>query len=66
MAHPELDEDIARIKARETFAKVELRPNDAVLYSGTHQWHYRDRIPSGTADLAFFHFVPEAFSGSLD
>jgi hypothetical protein len=64
-ATPEDEQDISRIKQSETFTKVELQPNDAVLYSGTHQWHYRDRIPSGTADLAFFHFVPEAFNGSL-
>lgn len=66
MAHPETDEDIARVKAKQKFTTVEMQPNDAVLYSGTHQWHYRDRIPSGTADLAFFHFVPEAFDGPLN
>jgi hypothetical protein len=65
MAHPEDEHTIFRIKERQNFTKVELQPNDAVLYSGTHQWHYRDHIPSGTADLAFFHFVPEAFDGSL-
>ena len=65
-AHPEDEYQIARIKRAHTFAKVELRPNDAVLYSGTHQWHYRDRIQSTAADLAFFHFVAEGFNGPLD
>lgn len=64
-AQPEHKRDIAQLKASQTFTKVELQPNDAVLYSGTHQWHYRDCINFGTADLAFFHFVPEAFNGSL-
>lgn len=66
MAHPETDEDIARVKSEQKFTPVGLHPNDAALYSGTHQWHYRDRIPSGAADLAFFHFVPEAFDGPLN
>ena len=66
LMYPKDDKDIERIKAKQKFTTVEMQPNDAVLYSGTHQWHYRDRIPSGTADLAFFHFVPEAFSGPLD
>ena len=66
LMYPTDDKDIERIKAAGTFTKVELHPNDAVLYSGTHQWHYRDRIPSGTSDLVFFHFVPEAFDGLLD
>jgi len=65
MAKPEDEKDIAQVKDKQNFTKVELQPNDAVLYSGTHQWHYRDRINFGQADLAFFHFVPEAFSGSL-
>ena len=65
-AHPETDEDIAQVKSNQKFTTVEMQPNDAVLYSGTHQWHYRDRIKSGTADLAFFHFVPEAFDGPLN
>lgn len=64
-AQPENRDDILRIKKEQKFTKIELEPNDAVLYSGTHQWHYRDRINCGTADLAFFHFVPKAFNGSL-
>lgn len=48
-----------------SWTTVDLRPNDAVCYSGTHSWHYRPTILKGTADLVFFHFVPEDFVGSL-
>jgi len=45
---------------------VDLTPNSAVAYSGTHSWHYRPRPSIGRADLIFFHFVPEDFDGPLD
>jgi hypothetical protein len=64
-AHPEEDDDIEGIKKRFEFTEVLLYPNDAVLYSGTHQWHYRDQPLVGTADLVFFHFVQENFDGPL-
>lgn len=63
--HPKTDDEInARIKA-EKWSTVKLKPNDAVCYSGTHSWHYRSQRLKGTADLVFFHFVPEAFDGPL-
>lgn len=41
--------------------------NEAVCYSGTGQWHYRNRIqPGNKVDMLFFHFVPISFNGSLD
>ncbi len=41
-----------------------IEPNDAVLFSGSAQWHFRDPIPSdGSATLLFFHFYP---SGAID
>jgi hypothetical protein len=58
------DEIEARIAA-EKWSRVELKPNDAVCYSGTHSWHYRPDRLRGTADLVFFHFVPVAFDGPL-
>lgn len=64
--HPESDEEIAERKSLEDWSEIILHPNDAVLYSGTNQWHYRDRIKGRFATLAFFHFVPEAFDGPLD
>lgn len=63
--HPTGDEIEKRV-ALEDWQTVELLPNDAVLYSGTHSWHYRSERLIGTADLVFFHFVPEAFDGPLD
>lgn len=64
--HPETDEQIAERIASESWNDVLLSPNDAVLYSGTHQWHYRPERLKGTASLAFFHFVPVAFEGDLN
>ena len=61
-------EDGDAIQARidqENWHTVLLNPNDAVCYSGTHSWHYRSQRLVGTADLVFFHFVPEAFDGPL-
>lgn len=60
------DEQIAKRIAAESWSEVLLSPNDAVCYSGTHQWHYRPERLTGTAALVFFHFVPIEFEGSLD
>lgn len=62
--HPQGDDIQPRIDA-ENWHTVLLEPNDAVCYSGTHSWHYRSQPLVGTADLVFFHFVPEAFDGPL-
>jgi hypothetical protein len=64
--HPETDEQIQKRIESENWHEVLLEPNDAVLYSGTHSWHYRPKRLVGTADLAFFHFVKEDFDGPLD
>jgi hypothetical protein len=64
--HPQTDEEIGGVKGAQTWHQVDMEPNDAVALSGSHSWHYRDRIPEGTADLLFFHFVPESYNGSLD
>lgn len=54
------------IKRGTTFDECVISPNDAVCYSGTHQWHYRNQIVGRSARLAFFHFVPEGFDGPLN
>lgn len=64
--HPENDDEIAERIAVESWNDVLLEPNDAVLYSGTHQWHYRPKRSRGTASLVFFHFVPVDFEGDLN
>jgi hypothetical protein len=39
-----------------------MEPGKAIIFGGSSQWHYRDRIPNtgGTpySHLVFFHFVP--------
>jgi hypothetical protein len=64
--HPQTEDEIADRIAAETWTDVLLEPNDAVLYSGTHQWHYRPERLKGRADLVFFHFVPADFDGPLN
>lgn len=64
IGHPTGDDIQARIDM-ENWHTVELKPNDATCYSGTHSWHYRSQRLKGTADLVFFHFVPVAFDGPL-
>lgn len=66
VGHPDTDELKQMIIDREEWSTALLEENDAVLYSGTHSWHYRSERLQGTADLVFFHFVPEDFDGPLD
>ncbi len=44
------------------FRPVLMAPGDAVLFSGSSQWHYRDPLPRGGGkqfcDLLFFHYIP--------
>lgn len=44
------------------FESHELEPGEAVIFSGSSQWHYRDQMstigPSHFCNLLFFHFVP--------
>jgi hypothetical protein len=64
--HPSDEEAIKNIIEKEDWTTVILQPNDAVLYSGTHSWHFRSQKLQKQADLIFFHFVPESFDGPLD
>lgn len=69
IAWPERIEDL-RAVAPETltansnlnFTAEVLMPGDAILFSGTNQWHYRDALPPRQGkqycDLLFFHYVP--------
>ena len=63
--HPQTEDEIADRITAETWTDVLLESNDAVLYSGTHQWHYRPERLKGRADLVFFHFVKADFEGPL-
>lgn len=60
------------IKADPTneFSKYELKENEAVVFSGSSQWHYRDRIlksqKNNYCHLVFFHYIPEGASDIVD
>ncbi len=45
------------------FTSVELQEGQAIVFGGSSQWHYRDRIERRSANnfchLVFFHFVPK-------
>ena len=64
--HPSSKTEIKQVVDNVDWTEVHLKPNDAVCYSGTNCWHYRPTKSKGKADLVFFHFVPEAFNGSLE
>jgi hypothetical protein len=44
------------------FREHTMRPGQAVVFSGSAQWHFRRRMPSerpdACCDLVFFHFTP--------
>lgn len=41
-----------------------LKPNQAVFFSGSSQWHYRDPItPGGFCSLLFLHYYPAGCEG---
>lgn len=50
------------------FSAFELTPGDAVLFSGSSQWHYRDALPRDGGkhfcELLFLHYIP-AGAGEL-
>ena len=50
------------------FTAHTLHPGEAVVFSGSSQWHYRNAIPetgkSQFCDLLFFHYIPKG-SGEL-
>ena len=52
------------------FIGLEMTPGQAVLFSGSSQWHYREPMPVGTGpqhcDLLFFHFVPAGEAELVD
>ncbi len=44
------------------FTQEVLQPGDAVLFSGTNQWHFREPLPRNPGrqfcDLLFLHYIP--------
>lgn len=55
---------IAEIKQDKSleFSPAILSPGDAIFFSGSSQWHYRDALPQDGqkhfCDLLFMHFIP--------
>lgn len=45
--------------------RVSELAQEAILFSGSSQWHYRDPLPASCSqsfcNLAFFHFIPKGF-----
>lgn len=48
---------------KHTFTSYALKSGEALIFSGSSQWHYRDRIAnrakSNFCNLVFFHFIPK-------
>lgn len=65
-ASPRFLEDSHEVIVNNNWETVLLEPNDAVCYSGSHSWHYRPEVLSGSADLVFFHFVGLNYEGNLN
>lgn len=55
----EFDAEAVKSDPELEFAPYILRPNQALLFNGSSQWHYRDNIaPGGVCHLLFFHYYP--------
>ena len=54
------------IKHEGPFTPYVLSPGEAILFSGSSQWHYREPLSSKNkkafCHLLFFHFVPKGFA----
>lgn len=62
---PEDSDLIEKIKKESQ--QFDLNPGDGLIYSGTEQPHWRNKIDTDNyCHLVFFHFVPEAFVGELN
>lgn len=52
------------------FESVTLQPNQAVLFAGSSQWHYREPLPRTAlnpfCNLLFFHFIPRGAGAVVD
>ena len=53
--------------ARHRFASYTPAPGEALLFSGSSQWHYRDPLPRAEGgghfcNLLFFHYIPRGMA----
>jgi hypothetical protein len=55
-------EALIKSDSQNRFRSYELREGHAIVFAGSSQWHYRERIPRQSKNnfchLLFFHFVP--------
>jgi hypothetical protein len=61
--------DPARLKADPdlAFRPYVLKPNQALIFNGSSQWHYRDAIvPGSFCHLLFFHYFPAGCERLVD
>lgn len=51
------------------FTSYELTPGNGIIFSGSSQWHYRDRIVRVTKEnfchLLFLHYIPKGTQGLM-
>ena len=51
------------------FTAMDLSPRQAVIFSGSSQWHHRQRIPQQSVNnfchLLFFHFIPHGMADTI-
>ncbi len=64
-ARPDWESEIKR-SAQYNFQTYSLQPGEALLFSASSQWHYRDLMPdhvgSQFSDVLFFDFMPRGTS----
>ena len=55
------------VRGELAFTPFVIRENEAVLFCGSSQWHYRDPMPGGGAcSLLFLHYYPARARGLVD
>lgn len=58
----EAQEDWQEAVLQNEFSSQLMQPGEAIVFSGSSQWHYRNALPAQTTgdkcDLLFFHFIP--------
>jgi len=56
-------EEVIKRDPENRFTPFELEEGEAIVFGGSSQWHYRERIPRPSNDnfchLVFLHFVPK-------
>lgn len=61
------DPEAIKADPAQDFAEHLLRPNQALLFNGSSQWHYRNPKPAGGfCHLLFFHYFPAGCEDLVD